>query len=121
VVWLNGADHYQIARQRRTFQSAEQTITANSVHTVAHQLGVLPRKFGALLRCKTAELGFSVGDEVIVGNYAGADTGFECLADTSNVIVIAATTLSILRRNTTIGASANINAGNWRLVMRAEA
>jgi len=84
-------------------------------------LGVLPRKFGAVLRCKTAELGFAVGDEVTVGNYAGADTGFECLVDASNAMVIAATTLSILRRNATIGASTGITAGNWRLVLRAEA
>lgn len=121
VVWLNGAEHYQIVRQRRRFQSAEQTITANAIHTVAHQLGVLPRKFGAVLRCKTAELGFAVGDEVTVGNYAGADTGFECLVDAGNAMVIAATTLSILRRNATIGASTGITAGNWRLVLRAEA
>jgi hypothetical protein len=50
-----------------TFESAEQGIpVGNTVLSVAHGLGRTPKLMLTVLRCKIAELGYAIGDEVAI-------------------------------------------------------
>ena len=105
----------------RQFRSAAQTITAAAQVQVAHGLGAVPKKYWLVLRCTTAELGYSVGDEVIyptagatLSAGAVANAGAAMRADATNLTVrfgSLAATLNVTRADT--GAGANITLGSW--------
>lgn len=103
------------------FTSAEQAIsnTAGTVTTVAHGLGVVPRSVRAVLRCKTAEFGYSIGDEVSASRPAddSANTDSTLWMDSTNVGFQQSSTWStwrVINRGTT--ASNAITLANWKLV-----
>jgi hypothetical protein len=77
--------------------------------------------FEVALRNKTAELGFSIGDEIKLGvSGSGSDGGadFTIYAD-SSVVGIIQTNLSVtvIRKDTQVSAA--ITTGNWKYVVRA--
>jgi len=47
-----------------SFESAEQTITLGGALTIAHGLASVPTMINTFLVCKTAEHGYSIGDEI---------------------------------------------------------
>jgi hypothetical protein len=104
------------------FTSAETAIgAAPSNTTVSHGLSAVPRMFEVALRNKTAELGFSIGDEIKLGvSGSGSDGGadFTIYAD-SSVVGIIQTNLSVtvIRKDTQVSAA--ITTGNWKYVVRA--
>ncbi len=106
-----------------SFESSEQTITLGSNHSTAHGLTALPTLTQVVLRCKTAELGFSIGDEITVhyvdGNSAGR--GFTVSVDTTNIVVSVAPTNALLvhRKSATIGTNSSLTEANWKIVVRA--
>ena len=105
----------------RQFRSTAQTITAAAQVQVAHGLGAVPKRYWLVLRCTTAELGYSVGDEVIyptagatLSAGAAANAGAAMRADATNLTVrfgSLAATLNVTRADT--GAGANITLGSW--------
>lgn len=106
------------------YESAEQTLTLGTAASVAHGLGAVPEIARLALRCKTAELGYSVGDEVeYVGQMGdgtyGASYGATVFANATNVgFVIGATGgPSILNKST--GVAGAITLANWKGVLRA--
>ena len=48
----------------KSFESGEIAISNGTTGTVAHGLGVVPKSVRSVIRCKSAELGYSVGDEI---------------------------------------------------------
>ena len=107
------------------FTSAEQTITAAGLLTIAHGLSASPSLIQVRLICKTAEFGFAVDDEVII-NPAGNDIagtsnrGLSVVLDATNVNIRygdAASPITILRKDT--GAATGFTLANWKLVVRA--
>lgn len=102
------------------FESSEQTITADTTTNVAHGLGSQPKLSFAVLRCKTAELNYSVGDEVatpFVAVQGGTDKGVSVGTDGTNVFFTV--TDEIVLPNKSTGALSTITNANWRIVLRA--
>lgn len=117
-----------IYTSERRFRSAGQTITAAAQRQVAHGLGAKPRKWWLKLRCLTAELGFSVGDEIIYPqNYtlnSGAANGKGAVlrADSTNLTLrfgATATGLFSAPRPDT-GAGVALTDGNWEAILEGE-
>jgi hypothetical protein len=100
------------------FESSNQTVTPNSNLNVAHSLGARPKVVQVVLKCTTAELGYSVGDEVEPIRTVNGVHYLQIAYDATNVIVIYNGN-NILMINKSTQASANITSGNWAFVVRA--
>lgn len=98
------------------FESSEQSYpSANTRLTVSHSLGTIPVVWNVVLRCKTADRDFAVGDEVPI-----------CDNETSNSWVIWANATNIGLQMTGTrqlpnsgGTYGVITTGSWRVVFRA--
>ena len=107
----------------KEFVSGELTITASGLISIPHSFGARPKFITAEVVCKTASVGWSVGDVVgIAVSPFITDTnitrGIQVAYDPVNVIAkIAANTLAIM--NKTSGAVTGVNPADWRLVLRA--
>lgn len=101
------------------FTSSEQTVTADTVLSVAHGLGAKPSLVQVALICKTADLGYSVDDEVLAGGNTSdaSDTGITIALDTTNVVIVQASSVPLVNQSTLNRAS--ITVGRWRWVVRA--
>lgn len=111
----------------KSFESAQQTITFGfaGLMTMAHGLGVKPRSIQLFLVNVTAELGYSVGDEVPIiasGDYAPTySLGSGVKYDATNVYVFFATSgVSIMPWNNA-NTPTPFTAANWKLIVRAYA
>lgn len=110
----------------KTYTSPLQTITAGGPLVIAHGLGVAPRLCDFYLECQTAEMGYAVGDKVIVSpNDADSGTsvasyGFSAWFDATNInIRYGATTNVFIIPDDSTGTRTVIASANWRLVARA--
>ena len=110
-----------------TYDSGEQTITSGGALTLAHGLGRKPYLLHQFLRCKTADNGWAVGDEIEV-TYAGSGGGFSThrwpgfKTDGTNVSIRfggGASAYGYVVAGT--GVEANLANANWRLIVRARA
>lgn len=105
------------------YTSTNQTVTAAGALTLAHSLGGMPSLVQVRLKCLTAELGYSIGDEVIINpgaSYVSSSTGLSLVPDATNVVVRFGASgggLSVIRKDT--GALAIITAANWALIVKA--
>jgi archaellum component FlaG (FlaF/FlaG flagellin family) len=91
---------------------------------LAHGLGVKPKLIAAALICQTAELGYSINDEVEIStgqqDSLANTRGLSVVPDATNLNIrygSQTTTFSLVRKDTGVAAAAT-NA-NWKLVMRA--
>ena len=115
------------ARLMRVFESDEQSaLNSNTILTIAHGLGARPRFVFVRLRCKTAELGYSVGDETdglfVTGQFDYASHGpIPVRADATNLYYAYGDhTPKIIQQTASIVADwVAITPANWRLVFRA--
>lgn len=109
----------------KSFTSTEKTITAAGALVLVHGLSSVPYLIMPYLICKTAEFGYSVGDQVLI-NPAGNDPagnndkGASIVPDATNINIrygSFASVFGIIRKDT--GAATNITAANWKLIIRA--
>jgi len=95
-----------------SFESSEIDIPASDGFvTATHGLGSVPKIYSACLRCKVAEAGYAVGDEVnlaIVNSYR-----------TSTEISVIVTATVTLYNKTTGAYGSTITSANWKVVFRA--
>lgn len=88
-----------------------------ATHNVAHGLGVIPQIFDIRLICLTAELGYSIGDNVLIGGNGAingsANAAFTASADATNIYYSGAAALSITNKGS--AGSGNITNANWKL------
>lgn len=128
LVYNNASGEFEIvpsAVLSKDFVSAEQTITSGGSLTLAHGLPSKPPLIQAVIINKTAELGYSIGDEMVINssqsNSGGSSNrGTSIVADSTNVNIrygSALDWLAIARKDT--GASAAITIANWKLIVRA--
>lgn len=108
----------------KSFESAAQAITSAGPLTLAHGLATTPKLYLAVLKCATAEGGYSVGDEVAVapvGNVnATSSKGASLVPDATNINVRFGSDASAFNLvNKTSGATFGITNANWQLVVRA--
>lgn len=104
------------------FESAEiaLTQTTSMAKSAAHGLGTRPKRWQAVLRCKTAEAGYSAGDEIDVTSGGFYNWyGYYTSADTTNVTWAMNGTISVVRKGDTGFTNGNVSAANWVLVLRA--
>jgi hypothetical protein len=108
---------------KKVYESAELSITASSDTTLSHGLGAKPNAVWLKLICKTAEHGYSVGDEYPyplgrVSNYT-AD-GIVCKADDTQlkIRIIGSYPPAIGRFDGTYD-SLLLTAANWKMKVRA--
>jgi hypothetical protein len=104
------------------FESAEINIVTATDTAVAHGLTAPCKRVQAWLRCKTAELGYAVGDEYLI--VPNQDTGVHGVAtyiSGANVGAVVCTVgnIDIYRRSAPIGDSVAITQANWKIVLRA--
>jgi hypothetical protein len=95
-----------------SFESSEIAIPSSDGYvTATHGLGSIPKLYSICLRCKTAEGGYSVGDEVnlSIGNAYRTSTEVSFIASSS----------VILYNKTTGTYGFTITNSNWKLVFRA--
>jgi hypothetical protein len=107
------------------FESAEQTITAAGLLTLAHGLGAAPKLLQAFIVCKTAEAGYSVGDVVALGpvditGSATSSRGYSAKVNSTNIVIrYGATANTILIVHGTDGSGFGVTNANWRFIVRA--
>ncbi len=103
-------------------ESGEIVINHSSLLSFTHSLGSIPKGFSGHLRCKTAELGYSVGDEIDVRGLMNASARPEGTLFSNATIVGWAVdtsgTIAVVER-AAFSPNTIITFGNWRLVLRA--
>lgn len=110
---------------RKSYVSAEQTITQAGLLTLAHGLGEMPILTTFELVCKTSEFGYTAGQVLPIGimaSPAGSDEYNASLAkDATNLTIRyannSAGVFNVL--NGTTGNNVILTNTNWRLVVRA--
>lgn len=100
-----------------SFTSSELTVTASSVISAAHGLGAVPSLVMVTIRCKTADLGYAVNDEVTMGVYPGANSGALPFFNATTAGLTMANNISIVNKATFVDGT--ITNGSWRVVVRA--
>lgn len=105
------------------YASGDQAITSAGTLSLAHGLGALPDNVIVYLRCAVAELGFSIGDLVIVNpnTAGGTNRGLSLTLTTTQLNLTFGSdpaAFQIIRKDT--GASGNITNANWRLQVKAQ-
>lgn len=121
---VKGASEWIAVDLRASFESSAQAITSSSNLTVAHKLGVRPRRWGISLKCKTADQGYAVGDEITVeseqSTAAVSSRGVTLLADAINVTVIFGTDTNVFQgHNKSDQSRSQLTNANWDLFVRA--
>jgi len=108
----------------RYYQSPDQTITGGGSLTLAHGLGVEPLFVQVLLKCITAEFGYSVGDKLFINpnlskNTTGAQ-GVVIVPDTTNLNIKFGNGTNVFAGlNKTTGAAVTLTDTKWKVIFRA--
>jgi hypothetical protein len=107
-------------------QTAAQTITSAGTLTISHSLGIKPKLYSIWIKCTTAELNYSVNDEVeLVGMFgmgtgaAALSQGISIIGSSSNIILrFGAATGALQILNKTTGVQLSITNTSWELYIR---
>lgn len=95
-----------------SFESAEIAIpSSDGFVTATHGLGSIPKLYSVCLRCKTAEHGYAIGDEVNLSSVNAYRTSTE--------VSFLATSIVTLYHKTTGAYGSTITNSNWKIVFRA--
>jgi hypothetical protein len=99
-------------------ESAETTYESSSTVTIAHGLGVVPKDWRVVYRCKTAEAGYSVGDEINADTWfwSSGVYGAQAAVDATNVVLTVTAIPRLLHKTTRLIEPQNKD--NWRVVAR---
>lgn len=119
VNMVTGAGSLRVNGHISRFESAEQAMpTATGIVTVTHGGTRTPDYFYCYWRCKTAEHGWAVGDEIEVRNdISNTDREEQVLANATQIRWAHTGPVSAIRSST--GVSVALTAANWRAVFRA--
>lgn len=105
----------------KSFTSSNQTITNAGTLTLAHSMGTMPTLIQPRIICTTAELGYSINDELIINpciNTTSSAAGLSIVPDSTNInIKFASGGIEIIRKDT--GSTAVITNADWALIIRA--
>lgn len=100
------------------FESAEQTVTVDTLLDVAHSLSAIPGLWQIVMRCTTAEHGYAQNDEVVLHySHSSADQGVTFSVDATNMTVVQASAIQV-HVQSTLNMLA-ITTTSWRWIMRA--
>ena len=103
------------------FESSAADITADSVHTFSHSLGVRPTLVEVWIKCTDGEQGWATGDYLILAGAGGVggtiDAGISVQADATNVEVLCGSAIRIHDQSTFNEVSADLS--KWDFVVTA--
>ena len=103
------------------FESSAADISADSVHTFSHSLGVRPTLVEVWIKCTDGEQGWATGDYLILAGAGGVggtiDAGISVQADATNVEVILGSCIRIHNQSTFNEVSADLS--KWDFVVTA--
>lgn len=105
-----------------SWTSSEITITAAAVSTNAHGLGGIPDRIKVVLRCKTAEMGYAVGDEIEVAYafYNGYESNnVQVWTNATNFNAVQSATRWVIDVASTGVMTFLTTPANWKLVLKA--
>ena len=113
---------WKIVGETAFFESGEFAF-GSAIYTVAHGLGGTPKTFSAIIRCKVAENGYSVGDEIDVTTGGYYNWFMNSMLASSTLLTFMTYTPSYFvvhnRTNPNQGGMWTASATNWVLVLRA--
>lgn len=117
---LFSGDYNDLTNKPALIESIEYTYTPNSILNIPHGLGAIPQEWQVFLRCKTAEIGYSVGDEVPATYYYATGSTF-----TGINLSVDATNIRCLNSPNAIGLPSPVNLiaavvtpSRWRIFAR---
>ena len=103
------------------FESSAADITADSIHTFSHSLGVRPTLVEVWIKCTSAERNWAIGDYLILSGAGGVggtiDAGISVQADATNVEVLCGSAIRIHDQGTFNEVSADLS--KWDFVVTA--
>ncbi len=106
----------------KSYYSGNLTLTSAGALTLAHGLGVVPKLFQIFIKCLVAELGYSVGNLLVVSvtTDGNTDYGIALVPDATylNIRMGAYSSVFIIQDKGT-GGRVNITNTSWALVVRA--
>jgi hypothetical protein len=111
----------------KSFDSGDLTILSGDGVTLVHGLGVYPKLTQVLLKCVTADLGYSPGEYVLVPSDAQFDgtnsRGIQLFYPDANSIsyVVGSNANAFVLVNKSTRSVGSIVNANWKLVIRAYA
>lgn len=112
-----------LAALSKSYTSSGQTITAGGLLTLAHSFSEVPKLITAYLKCTTANLNYSIGDEVLVTliNNTGTNPRQNVVYfDTTNIYFRASSlTFAFVVSDKLSGANNGITNASWDLYVRA--
>lgn len=107
----------------QSFESAEQDIpAAGTPITFSHGMSSIPKIAQVVLRCKSASGNYSVGDEIVIGDYGDAAQMQSLYFNTSTIgwgHMFSGSTIRI--KNRTTDASHTASSPNFKVVLKAYA
>jgi hypothetical protein len=105
----------------KSFESAEQDIpAAGTPITFSHGMSSIPKIAQVVLRCKTAQFNYSIGDEIVIGDYGDAGQVQMLYFNTSTIgwgHMYSGST--ILIKNRTTDANGSASSPNFKVVLKA--
>ena len=109
----------EIAVYGWAYESAEQSMaTSAGTISVNHGLGRIPYSIEVVFRCKVAEDGWSIGDELIITDDINSSGRRNIWKNATQVgLTSSAATTAITNKPT--GSIASLTSSNWKLVFRA--
>lgn len=100
------------------FESSEQSLSNSATISVSHGLGGVPKLFQVVIRCKTAELGYSIGDEVEAITFDTQDAYPSNFVNATTIGVVTNAAAAAVTNRSSFGRNAVTNA-DWKFVFRA--
>lgn len=101
------------------YVSAEQTITAAGLLTLAHGLGAEPSMIQQHIVCETADAGYAIGDKVFVTGAEHDSPSSVRFDDTNCYVRLSSSASSFYIAHKTSGVRTGITNANWKLVLKA--
>jgi hypothetical protein len=106
------------------FKGTNQGLTASTVFSQNHNIGVTPMSTNYRLVCLTAENGYSVGDIVVIAPAISirpdaSHVGLTARIDSKVIAYVMATTSTMSILNKTTGAFSNLTNANWNMNLDA--
>jgi hypothetical protein len=118
--------HNGVKMISEAFTSSEQDISSGAQRVMAHGLSVTPYVIATVLKCKTAQYGYSVDDELLINpasnnpGDAAVARGMSLVTDSTNITIRFSQVtgvFGVLRKDT--GTGVGLTDANWKLIIKA--
>ena len=123
LIYRLGSDDCEIKGE--PYLSPEQAITSAGLITLTHNLGVKPSLIQMRIICRTVELNYAIGNELMIpmghdGNDTTNNSGVSVTSDGTNIFIRYGLNANVFYGlDKTTGGTAALTNANWKVIMRA--